>query len=172
MTSDRYAEFLPTMLDWIQRTLEAHANEKRSVASFGFPRLPRYFSAELLNSASVVITDRLPIPPLSTWGLSEFASFERQPMSAITFLDTYFIHPNAAADESVHFHELVHVIQWQALGPKNFLLLYAAGLAEYGYLESPLEKMAYAHQQRFDLSWPSYSVEEEVRQQTLGLVSV
>ena len=91
-------------------------------------------------------------------------------MSAITFLDTYFIHPNAAADESVHFHELVHVIQWQTLGPKEFLLLYAAGLVELGHSESPLEKMAYAHQQRFGVNWPIYSVEAEVRRQTLALV--
>jgi len=123
-----------------------------------------------LNSASVVITDNLPRPPLSASGLSEFVSFEKQPMGGITYFGTYFLERGAAGDESLHFHELVHVIQWQVLGPKDFLLLYAAGLAERGYLECPLEAMAYAHQQRFAASEPTYSVETEVRRQTLALL--
>ena len=170
MASDRYAEFLPTILDWIHGTLEAHADRKKSVASFGFPRLPRYFSEHLLFTTNVVITDRLPVPPLSAWGLPEFASFERQPMTAITYLDTYFLSPRAATDESVHCHELIHVVQWQVLGPKDFLLLYAAGLAERGYRKSPIEVMACGHQRRFDVDWPSYSAEAEVRRQTLAYV--
>jgi hypothetical protein len=109
MASDRYVESLPTILDWIQRTFESYANEKRSVPSFSFSRLPHYFSAGLFSSVSAVITDRLPVPPLSSSGLSEFARFERQPSTAITYLDTYFVEPRAAADESVHFHKLVHV---------------------------------------------------------------
>lgn len=83
--------------------------------------------------------------------------------SGITFKDTYFLHPDAAADESVHFHELVHVVQWQSLGPKAFLLSYAAGLLEHGYLDCPLERMAYDHQIRFDAVHRGYDVEAEVR---------
>ena len=124
MDSHRYAAFLPTVLDWLQRTLEAHAGEKRPVASFRFSRLPRYFSPELLNTASVVITELLPVPPLSALGLTEFAAFERQPMSGITYLDTYFLLPDGAGDESLHSHELIHVIQCQVLGPRDFLLLW------------------------------------------------
>jgi hypothetical protein len=169
MASDRYLPFLPVILNWIQQTLDAHAREKRPVASFKFPRLPQYFSEELLNSASVVITDRLPRPPLSALGLTEFADFEKQPISGITYLDTYFLEPSAAADESLHFHELVHVVQWQVLGPQDFLFLYAAGLAEFRYRERPLETMAFEHQRRFDAGEPPYSVEAEVRRQTLAL---
>jgi hypothetical protein len=128
MAEDRYAEFLPAILDWIQRTVEAHAGEMRSAASFNLRRLPRYFSPELLNSTAVVITDHLPRPPLSALGLQQFASFEKQPMSGITYLDTYFLVPIGAHDESLHFHELVHVVQWRVLGVRDFLLLYAAGL--------------------------------------------
>jgi hypothetical protein len=171
MASDRYEEFLPVISKWIQATLVAHAGTAKSVASFQFRRLPRYCSEQLLSTTRVVIVNRLPIPPLSAWGLSEFASFEQQPMNAITYLDTYFVKPSAAADESLHFHELVHVVRWQVLGPKNFLLLYAAGLTERGYQESPLEAMAFAHQRRFDVAWPLYLVDSEVRQQTLALLN-
>lgn len=73
------------------------------MASFKFPQLPRYFSVELLNSARVVITDRLPRPPLAALGLVEFASFETRPMGGITYQETYFLQPTAATDESLHF---------------------------------------------------------------------
>jgi hypothetical protein len=123
-----------------------------------------------LNNASVVLTDRLTMPPLSALGLREFSDFENQPISGITYKDTYFLRWSAAAfDESLHFHELVHVIQWQVLGTRDFLLLYATGLREYGYFDCPLEAMAYEHQRRFDSGEPPYSVEAEVRDQTLAL---
>ena len=142
MGSDRYLPFLPIILNWIQQTLDAHARERRAVASFNFPRLPHYFSEGLLNTASVVPSDRLPVPPLSALGLREFADFESHPARGITYLDTYFLWRADATDESLHFHELVHIVQWQVLGPKDFLLLYAAGLAESGYLDCALEAMA------------------------------
>ncbi len=127
MAADRYAEFVPVVLNWTRRTLEVHAANKWSVASFKFPRLHRYFSEQLLNTTSIASTDRLPIKPLSSWGLPEFATFEHQPVRGISYLDTYFLVPSAAADESLHFHELVHVVQWQAPGPKNFLLAVVLG---------------------------------------------
>jgi hypothetical protein len=169
MGSDRYLPFLPIILNWIQQTLNAHAHRKRVISSFAFPRLPRYFSAALLNSTSVVITDHLPRPPLSALGLREFADFESQPISGITYLSTYFLEPSAATGESLHFPELVHVVQWQVLGPHDFLLLYAAGLAESGYRDCPLEAMAYDHQRRFDAGDPPYLVEAQVRAETLAL---
>ena len=169
MGSDRYLPFLPIILNWIQQTLDAHAHERRAVSSFKFPRLPHYFSEGLLNTASVVLCDRLPVPPLSALGLREFADFEGQPARGITYRDTYFLWRADAKDESVHFHELVHVVQWQVLGPKDFLLLYAPGLVESGYRDCWLEAMAYEHQRRFDADDPPYSVEAEVREETLVL---
>jgi hypothetical protein len=107
--------------------------------------------------------------PLSALGLREFADFEGQPARGITYRDTYFLWRAVATDESLHFHELVHVVQWQVLGPRDFLLLYAAGLAESGYHDCWLEAMAYNHQRRFDAGGPPYSVEANVREQTLAL---
>jgi hypothetical protein len=169
MSANRYAEFLPVIANWIQETLDASVAKARSVEWFHFPRLPHYFSDQLLRTTKVVVVDHLPVPPLSALGLTEFASFEMQPMSGITYLDTYFLLPAGAGDESLHFHELIHVIQWQVLGPKDFLLLYAAGLAQHGYSESPLERMAFDYQRRFDAGDPAYSVETEVRAATLAL---
>ena len=62
----------------------------------------------------------------------------------------------------MHFHELVHVIQWEHLGVERFLLAYAQGFLSGGYYSNPLESMAYAHQQRFIRDNEPYEVENEV----------
>jgi hypothetical protein len=113
--------------------------------------------------------DAPPVPPLSAWGLSDLAGIITEPRG-VTYQDTYFLETSAASSESIHFHELVHAVQWRVLGPHDFLLMYAAGLAEHGYEGSPLEAMAYAHQARFEAGGPPYSVEAEVGAQTLALL--
>ena len=169
MAGTPYSSFLPPILKWIRETLDAYALQKRSVESFGFQRLPQYFEPSLLHATNVVVTDAPPVPPLSAWGLSDFAWLETGPR-AVTYQDTYFLETGAAGSESLHFHELVHAIQWRVLGPEDFLLMYAAGLAEHGYEDSPLEAMAYAHQARFEAGGPPYSVEAEVGAGTLALL--
>jgi len=171
MNNDRYAARLPAIQNWIEATLAAHINLKRPVSSFGFPQIPRYFSETILMATNVVLVDRVPAPPLSALGLTEFASFETQDMAGITFRDTYFLRTNYGYSESLHFHELIHAVQWKVLGPENFLLLYAAGLARHGYEESPLEKMAFRHQARFDAGLPAYEVEADVTGETLALAT-
>jgi hypothetical protein len=122
------------------------------VASFGFARLPRYFSEALLASARVVLIDRVPKPPLASMGLSRFEEFQRADNDGITYLDTFFVKRSMAAAERLHFHELIHVVQWRLLGPEMFLAAYAAGLETYGYWDSPLETMAYKAEASFTRS--------------------
>ena len=52
-------------------------------------------------------------------------------------LDTFFLKPAVAKDEAVHFHELIHVIQWRILGAKEFLRRYADGLERFRLLDEP-----------------------------------
>jgi hypothetical protein len=73
----------------------------------------------------------MPRPPLSSWGLTRFADFEHGNFSGITFLDTFFIKQDQSENETLHFHELIHVIQWRVLGPERFLYLYADGLERF-----------------------------------------
>ena len=102
---------------------------------------------------------RVPVPPLSAMGLARFGQFEQMDMAGITYLDTYFVRADHASDESLHFHELVHVIQWRLLGPERFLAFYADGLERFGYRKSPLEAMAYSFQDRFEREAQPFSVE-------------
>ena len=54
------------------------------------------------------------------------------------------------ATESVHAHELVHVVQRGELGLREFLFTYALGIAEKGYHQSPFESEARRVQTEFD----------------------
>ena len=49
-------------------------------------------------------------------GLSRFKGFERGIYDDITYLDTYFLTKTAADNENLHFHEMVHIVQWRLLG--------------------------------------------------------
>jgi hypothetical protein len=83
----------------------------------------------------------------------------------ITFDNTYFLR-RGLERESLHFHELVHVIQWQHLGIDRFLLAYGIGLAQFGYQSSPLEKMAYDLQLEFEHCVYRQQLVQDVRNRT------
>ncbi len=170
MTPEEFQRALPFVRDWISDTLATHASKAKPVSDFSFPRLGQFYDEGLLDRARVVFVDRCPVPPLSALGLHEFEDFENMNPAGITYLNTYFALWYEAERESLHFHELVHVIQWNILGFERFLACYAEGIATYGYRQSPLEVMAYDHQNRFESGCKPYSVESEVRSQLRGVI--
>jgi hypothetical protein len=165
MTPEEFRKLYPLVIGWIQRTLAAHSSEARTISSLGFPRLSQYFSENLLSSTKVVVVERVPMPPLSSMGLSQFAEFENGDFDGITYLDTFFAKRSCALAERLYFHELIHVVQWRILGPENFLALDADGLERVGYRGSPLEAMAYDAEESFVQSSQSFDAEILVGEQ-------
>jgi hypothetical protein len=159
MTEQEFRKVYPLIAGWIKKTLAEHASAARPVASLGFSRLPPYYDVQLLVSSMVVFVPRVPVPPLSAMGLDRFSDFERMDAGGITYLNTYFVRADQSHSESLHFHELVHVVQWRLLGPETFLAFYADGLERFGYRKSPLEVMAYDLQDRFERQAQTFSVE-------------
>lgn len=137
-------------MQWIKSALDQHAGETRNVASFGFRRLPQYYRTATLATTSVVVVPKLPVPPLSRFGLTQFKDWESTEYGGITYMDTFFVTPDFSGNESLYFHELIHVVQWRLLGAERFVIEYAHGLERFGYRDSPLEVMAYDAQERFD----------------------
>jgi hypothetical protein len=132
MTPQEFEAAFPKVMGWIQRTLVAYEKVARPVASKSFRRLPLYFSRTQLEAAKFVAVDRIPFPSLSSIGLRRLKEFERGDHDGITYLDTYFLKRRVAGDESLHFHELIHVVQWRLLGAEFFLAMYAGGLEKFG----------------------------------------
>ncbi|MCJ7545297.1 MAG: hypothetical protein MUP30_00510 [Deltaproteobacteria bacterium] len=149
----KFQSKLPAVREWIDSLLERHKEQAVPVIKLGYVRLHQIFPKDLLErSQLVVVTTKLPFPPVRSMGLPEFGEMENMSREGITYKNTFFIN-RSHQTESLCFHELVHVIQWERLGVDNFLLAYGVGLRQSGYLDylnSPLEDMAYSLQADFD----------------------
>jgi hypothetical protein len=121
VTPEEFQTDYPKVQAWIQRTLASFEKDAQPIASMRFARLPQYFDHALLGTAKFIPIDRVPTPPLSAMGLGRFAAFEQGEFHGITYLDRYFIKRTVLTEEALHFHELIHVIQWRLLGPERFL---------------------------------------------------
>jgi hypothetical protein len=146
----RFHSALPEVRNWIDEFLLANANASRLVSDLSLTRLSACFSTEVMERTRVVLLDRVPFPPVEKFGLPEFEPMQRMEFSGITFRNTYFLQ-RGCESESLHFHELVHIVQWGRLGIDKFLLAYGLGLVLFGYAQSPLEQMAYNLQRSFEL---------------------
>lgn len=135
---------LPAIRKWIETTVAESRPAARPLSAYGFTRLAHYFDAETLKRASVIEVDVVPKPPLTALGLRQFSDFEQLNGAGLTYGDIYFVVRSRASDESLHFHELVHTIQWHKLGIDRFIMAYALGhLAGGGYANNPLEEIAH-----------------------------
>jgi hypothetical protein len=140
---------LPRVLAWIDGYVAKHEAEATPVLNFGFPGLLQHYGADLLRSSRVVLVERVVAPPMAAVGLPQFAAFNNLSLGGITYRNVYFVDRQQARREDLHFHELVHVTQWDELGPEAFLKLYGVQLAAFGYERAPLEQTAYGLQRMF-----------------------
>ena len=165
----KFQSKLPAVRQWIDEVLEEHEDRAVPVINLPLLRLRTVFPLDLLAKAKVVVVaGMVPFPSLSKMGLPEFTEIERSPMAGITYKDTFFLN-HFHRTESLHFHELVHVVQWDRLGVDDFLLAYGVGLMQFGYIKSPLEKMAYSLQSAFDSGELPSDIVKVVHQQTDGV---
>ena len=134
---------------WVDDLLRRHAACARPVASAQFPRLPQFFSKEAYNSARFVVVDTLPQTPWADLGLPVPEGMDG-PFAGVTYRNTYFVTPAVAGDESLHCHEMVHVVQWRILGNDLFPLLYGQDVLAHGYQKCFLEVMARQFQAIFN----------------------
>ena len=149
---------------WIDEINEAHKSDRHpcSVLQHQFGS---YYRPELLRSSYFVVVNALPMPKmpeLREAGLGDFIDNEDH-FGGITYKDTYYLVPEAARDVGIHFHELVHVIQWRTLGARNFIQRYMEEIRRFGYSEkAPLEGMAYGLQRMFEKGVVPFDVERKV----------
>lgn len=130
-------------------------------------RLSPFFPSQLLDTVTVA-KGTVPPPPLypvlRKLGLSAVPDLST--IAGITFVDV-IVHGERLSD-ALLFHELVHVVQYEVLGLKQFAEKYVRGFLSTGsYDDIPLEKQAYALGARFE-SHPRqpFSVRDEVLEWT------
>ena len=169
LTPEEFHAAYPKLQAWIQKTLAAYERDAQPIASMRFARLPLYFGHTSLEATRFIPIEQVPMPPLAAMGFDRFAAFERGDFNGVTYLDRYFIKRSVVTEEALHFHELIHVIQWRLLGPESFLTAYANGLDEFGYENSPLEKMAYDAEASFRRSAVIFDADKFVAERVARL---
>jgi hypothetical protein len=135
--------------------------------------LSPFFPGDALSRMRIVLVPRIENPAFFSTlaGQGIAAPLDFREMAGITFVDTILVSQEKAdlSDAgfvSLLFHEAVHVVQYQHLGLERFMHEYVIGWAQSGfsYPDIPLERQAYALQDRFRAS-PStgFSVLAEVQ---------
>jgi hypothetical protein len=140
----------PKALRWVNDVIEQHRPESRSLESLHFRRLQDHVPIEIVRATRIVPVEQMPRPPLERWNLHKISESSFVNAAGLTLDDMVFVHTGQLCNESLMFHELVHVIQWSILGRSRFMALYGMALLQVGYDEHPLERMAYELQSRFD----------------------
>lgn len=119
--------------------------------------LAAYFDPALLNTVRVCRVARIePAMPRQLVRLLRLpASVDISAAAGMAFGDAIVIARDSAKTTralSLLFHELVHCVQYRALGTHRFLRQYLRGWADSGfdYFAIPLEQQAYRLQDRFD----------------------
>ena len=170
MTEAEFQTFNLLVSPWIAETVNGHFHVASNVANQQFRRLQLYFRHEVLTSTRILAADKVPVPPFRAMGLMKFTGLEHHNAASISYPGIYFVRREYQEDESLHFHELVHILQWRQLGTEQFLRCYAEGLERRALRMSenracPLEAMACALQRRFHEEWLSFDVAAEVQKQ-------
>ena len=157
--------------DYILNSRKRYAVQAVPLTANQLMTMEPFFPAALLSSvrACRLQGQRVLDPPFYTMlkimGIRQLPEFSA--MAAITFVDVIVSHEEVT--DPLLFHELVHVVQYDQLGTKEFAVRYVNGFLQGGgYSEIPLEKHAYGLEERFSGNrTQSFSVEEEVKG-TLG----
>jgi len=157
---------------WIREQRRAYRLRGRKLPESAIAQFSPFFEESLLQQARLVRVPALENPEFleayratcaeKGLPLLNFTSF-----AGITFIDTILLvddFPQADFDATL-FHELVHAVQYELLGPEKFVELYLLGWINQGfnYPAIPLEMDAYVLQNRFEAE-PGlpFSVENEV----------
>lgn len=148
--------------DWIDQTLKNHSNQMVSCERF-YSQFNGFYSAEFLSNSSYVAVDQLPKPDFPELRQAGLGGFIDMDLEGITYKNTYFIKKGDEGDIALHFHELVHVLQWQNLGALPFIQRYMEEIRHFGYQNAPLEKMAYDLQNHFSMRREPLNVPEYVQ---------
>lgn len=161
---------IENIANWVDKLVSDYLPQARCCSEL-HPSIKQYFPRDFLENSHFIITNDIPkldIPFES----SNVESFINMDGDGITYKNLYFIKEHRAFDPTIHAHELVHVAQWKLLGVTGFIEKYINELENYGYNDAPLEKMAYAIEDRFALRNELFDITSVVKDELKKLYGV
>jgi len=162
MEQEQFNKILAGVKKWMKHLLVRYEPRMEPMAEVGPFNLDRYYPADMLRSVKRVIVDRCPVPPLAATGIDQLAEIENWELKGIPWGNIIFIRRDLENWEAVHFHEILHAVQWQCLGADRYLTAWAIGTIIRGYRDNPLEEMAFRFQSQFETEDKSFDVVKEV----------
>ncbi len=154
-------DILTAIEQWIDEVNHKYKYKRVCCTQFA-SQFAGFYPTEFLENAFYVVIDEIPKPDfaaLRAMGLGDFIDMK---VSGITYKNTYYLLPTSVDNLRVHFHELVHVLQWQNLGALAFITRYMNEIKHFGYHNAPLEIMAYSLDTHFISSGEAINVPEYV----------
>lgn len=154
-------DILTAIEQWIDEVNHKYKYKRVCCTQFA-AQFAGFYPTEFLENAFYVVIDEIPKPDfaaLRAMGLGDFIDMK---VSGITYKNTYYLLPTSVDNLRVHFHELVHVLQWQNLGALAFIERYMNEIKRFGYHNAPLEIMAYSLDTHFISSGEKINVPEYV----------
>jgi hypothetical protein len=162
------AQLVTMVEDYINSSRKKYAPQAVPMTDAQRNAMQPFFPAAVLDSARLCVLHGTRVSNPSMYAMAKMMGIRNLPdfadMAAITFVDVIVSHEEFT--DTLLFHELVHVVQYAQLGPKEFAARYVNGFIKAGSYEGiPLEKNAYALEGRFSKSGGEpFSVDDEVRQ--------
>lgn len=127
---------------WIDETNREYQSQRYSCSTLE-AAFNGFYPSQFLKESYFVVVEEIPkpnFPELRQMGLGEFIDM---PVQGITYKNTYYVSSKQVNSLRLHFHELVHIVQWGLLGAEGFINRYINEIQQFGYDSAPLEKMAY-----------------------------
>ncbi len=144
--------------EWVRRQRNRHRPAARPLTENEKVAMKVFFPDHVLDVARIRHVPFIENPDfygdLRAMGIPEPLDFRE--VEGITFVDTILVsearHPHSPPQLGLVFHELVHVVQYAALGVSDFVERYVRGWDKWGrvYDKIPLERHACALQDRFE----------------------
>ena len=144
---------------WVKEQRQAFRGRGRPLSPSAMAQFLPFFEDSLLREVRVVA-----VPALENPGFLEdyrddltekaIPLLDFSAMAAITFMDTILVVKSFLSEPpgGLIFHELVHAVQYEILGPDKCIELYILGWVNQGfnYAAIPLEMDAYELQNRYE----------------------
>jgi hypothetical protein len=157
---------------WIKEQRLAYRPLARILPEQTVARFSPFFETSVLKKVRLLMVPALENPGFleayrSTFDEKAMPLLDFSSFAGITFMDTILLVDGfpGADPEATLFHELVHAVQYELLGPEKFVELYIMGWVNQGfnYAAIPLEMDAYELQNRFEAAPEEpFAVRDEV----------
>ncbi len=176
MPDELLSHLIEISYPWLCEQRDLHMADARPLSGEERQSLRDYYDSRVLDTVRLATVDRISNPPFyAELKASGNPVLDISGAVGVTFIDCIVIRRNVEPHLdtwiSVLFHELVHAVQFDILGPRRHLELYLRAWAENGYQYNsiPFETQAQKLEAKFRQRGPVFSVREVVERELSDL---